>query len=307
MKSMAREMTRPNLPQDLTSYDFFKAVAILLMVIDHIGFYFFIDTDSNPEYNYFRVFGRMCVPIWFFLIGYARSRDLGLMIIAGAAALVICDVIIGRTVVPVNVLVSIIIVRLVIDYVMYYAQRGEVWLWCISAVLFVLMIPLSIFWEYGSLGILLAMFGYMVAHQGQDEDKQALTKKFMIFCIVVFALYQQPYFGFTNTQFIIMAAGSGLAFYVLLSFESKTYPGLTQAFPRPLTLFIQFCGRHTLGIYVVHLLVFKITALMIGMDGYHLFQPDFFGELGEVMSGESASVSVSVSVPIEGDGHAYLE
>ena len=71
-----------NLPRDLTSYDFLKAVAVLLMVIDHVGFYFY------PDQQWFRVFGRLCVPIWFFLIGYARSRDLSLYLWGGMILLV---------------------------------------------------------------------------------------------------------------------------------------------------------------------------------------------------------------------------
>ena len=46
------------------SHDWLKAIAITLMVVDHIGVYFF------PEEYLFRFVGRFSFPIFFFLIGY---------------------------------------------------------------------------------------------------------------------------------------------------------------------------------------------------------------------------------------------
>lgn len=244
------------------------------MIVDHVGAYFFPDTDI------FRVFGRMCVPIWFFLIGYAQSRDLGSLIIGGALILVVSDIVVGRQIFAVNILVSIIIVRFVLDYTMAIVQKGTLWLVAMCAILVVLLLPLSIFWEYGTLGILIAMFGYMVRHQGADKDKQEQTFGFLMFCIFVFVVYQQLLFDFSQTHLIIMTLGVTLSFFLVLNFKSATYPNLTEKLPVTATAFFQICGRRTLEIYVIHLMVFKITALSMGMEGYNLFQPDLFGNLG---------------------------
>ena len=45
------------LPANITSYDLFKALALVLMLADHIGYYFYDDVD------WWRVAGRICVPI----------------------------------------------------------------------------------------------------------------------------------------------------------------------------------------------------------------------------------------------------
>ncbi len=45
------------LPRDLTSYDLLKTLAVILMIIDHVGHHFF------PDEMWFRVVGRLCVPI----------------------------------------------------------------------------------------------------------------------------------------------------------------------------------------------------------------------------------------------------
>jgi uncharacterized membrane protein YcfT len=273
-KEFIFKMAKRPLPQDLTSYDFLKTLAIILMIIDHVGTYFF------PDAAWFRVFGRMCVPIWFFLIGYANSRDLGPMIIAGALVLIVSDLVIGRTIFALNILVSIIIVRLVLDYIMAIVRTGTFRLVAVCIILVALLFPLSIFWEYGTMGVMIAMLGYMVRHQGSDIDKKERTFGYLMFCIFVFVVYQQLLFDFNQLPLAIMTIGATLSFFLVVNFKSATFPKLTEKLPVVVTGFLRICGRHTLEIYVLHLLLFKITALSIGMEGYNLFQPDLFGELG---------------------------
>ena len=48
--------------------DWLKTAAIILVVVDHIG-YFFIEDD-----HWWSVFGRLAAPTFFFLLGYAQTR-----------------------------------------------------------------------------------------------------------------------------------------------------------------------------------------------------------------------------------------
>jgi len=80
---------RSHLPDTVTSYDVWKTLAVLLMIIDHIGAYFL------PDEQGLRILGRLCVPIWFFLVGYAQSRDLSWRLWAGVAILSISNYIGG--------------------------------------------------------------------------------------------------------------------------------------------------------------------------------------------------------------------
>lgn len=52
---------RPNI------YDYLKVIALISMIIDHIGFFFF------PEYEFLRVIGRLAFPLFLFLVGYNWS------------------------------------------------------------------------------------------------------------------------------------------------------------------------------------------------------------------------------------------
>ena len=69
------------LPKDLTSHDLLKAFAVIIMVIDHAGYYFF------PDQEWWRAIGRIGFPIWFFLVGHARGRVISRKLIIGAGLL----------------------------------------------------------------------------------------------------------------------------------------------------------------------------------------------------------------------------
>ena len=71
MKKLENYIKRPNL------YDYLKVIALITMLIDHIGYYVF------PEYNFLRVIWRVSFPIFLFLVwfswSYKRRRDIPLL------------------------------------------------------------------------------------------------------------------------------------------------------------------------------------------------------------------------------------
>ena len=109
---------RSHLPDTVTSYDVWKTLAVLLMIIDHIGAYFL------PDEQGLRILGRLCVPIWFFLVGYAQSRDLSWRLWAGVAILSISNYIGGQPIFPLTILATIIFIRLILDRFMVMSMRS---------------------------------------------------------------------------------------------------------------------------------------------------------------------------------------
>ncbi len=146
-------MSLPHLSRNLTSYDLLKSFAVLLMLVDHVGYYF------APDEAWLRVAGRFCVPVWFFLIGYARSRDLSPRLWVGAAILVIASGVTGMGFFPFNMLVTIIILRLGLDAVMAGTQQSRQALWQIGVLFLALTFITAYAFEYGTLAFVMAMFG----------------------------------------------------------------------------------------------------------------------------------------------------
>ncbi|NCC22061.1 MAG: hypothetical protein EOM26_06315 [Alphaproteobacteria bacterium] len=246
------------LPKELTSYDFIKAYAVLLMIVDHVGYYFY------PDEDWLRVIGRLCVPVWFFLIGYARSRDMSERLWIGAAILVVADIIVGIEVFPLNILATMLFIRLVIDRVMASAVKNYEVLFGIGFMLFFLSIPTSFLLDYGVSGVLFAMFGWFMRNRDQVKySMRGIVESFvLVFCVGAWSFYQIFAFQFDQLHASALVAGIAAVCGVLFFFRPVVYPGLTHVMPAPVVWSLQILGRRTLEIYVAHLVLFKFWAIL---------------------------------------------
>lgn len=271
-------MPLPPVSRPITTIDLFKTAAVILMVIDHLGFHFFVEslspiTEGDPNL-WFRVIGRACVPIWFFLIGYANTRAIGWPLVIGAAVLVVANLVTGMFVFPLNVLFSMMFIRLILNPVARLAFGSFEGLIAVLGLSLIFLYP-SVFWtEYGTLGLLIALMGYAVRHGDQKTGLFAYTRFRPIFLwgiVAIMAVSQlQIFTNFSAFQFWVMAAGLACVSALLFHVPFTTYPDLTKRLPPLITHIIQFMGRRTLEIYVVHLTLFKIIALVFGL-GYPIY------------------------------------
>lgn len=261
-------MTKTNLPTDITTYDLLKSFAVVIMIIDHIGAYFF------PDLLWWRAVGRIGFPIWFFLVGYARGRDLPLKLLICIGLLLLGDIITGRTIFPLSALVTIALIRIMIDPLMAHLGRGPEKLWPASVALFLIVLPSSVFCEYGTQALITAIFGYLVRHREEVKDEK-LIFNYMLFAFATFLILQYLSFGFSIPQFVVMGLGTYFIRSYLYNFNPRAHPELTQKMPGFVRWFLQLGGRRTLEIYVVHLLLFKAICLFWGFQGYDLFAWDW--------------------------------
>lgn len=251
----------------LTTYDLVKTLAIVLMLVDHIGYFFF------PDEMWFRVFGRACLPIWFFLIGYANSRDLAAPLWIGAALVWAGNITLGGAVFPLNILFTMIAIRLVIDYVADKMFNRWVWLVGGFALLALVSLPSAVAMEYGTSGLLLALFGYAMRHEEEVRLPRWALYVFSALALVLFAVIQNYLFGRMNADFgeaersatVILVGLSGL---MMACFSPLALPRLTEALPRFMTLILQVCGRFTMEIYVIHLILFRLASVLLDKPGH---------------------------------------
>jgi hypothetical protein len=258
-------MSTKTLTDKITSYDLLKTFAVIIMVVDHLGYYFFDDE------LWWRAVGRIGFPVWFFLVGHSTGRDLPTRLIVAACILQVVHSSVGLSFFPLNALFTIICIRLVMDPLMRFALQSRTRLWVLSIGLAVIAMPSYVLMEYGTLGLITAMFGYFVRHrQTINDDKLVIS--FMLFALLTFVFYQQVNFGFSLTQFTFMALGTAAVRYSLLNFKALGYPGLTARCPAALSMFFRLCGRRTLEIYVVHLVIFDAIGVIFDLSGMGLFR-----------------------------------
>lgn len=258
-------MSKP-LPPTLTSYDFLKATALLLMIIDHVGYYFF------PEHSWMRIMGRFSAPIWLFLIGYARSRDVGARMWIGAGILVLSNYVVGMALLPINILGTIILCRLALDPVMNFVKQRPQALYPVAIILFFATFATFAVVEYGSAAMLIVIAGYLVRNREELGYTNNQVIQFAGIAALLYSFIEIFTFLSYGPAFRIGIAVGLLGLLVFLTrFRPYEYPALTQKIPGPFAGLIRLAGRRTLEFYVLHLLVFKIAVLIMGTHDTALF------------------------------------
>lgn len=230
----------------ITSYDLMKAAAIVLMIVDHIGAYFF------PEQEWMRALGRLCVPIWFFLIGYAHSRHIPKDWIIGALILIASTWYLEDRIFYLNILVTMAIVRLTLDFFAPLFLKNLSFFALASVLCAALAFYTTGYTDYGTLGIPLAMLG-LAAREGR------ITLPHVVVIYLVFLVTQYFMFGFSGGPLWLFMAGLPLPLFACWRFR----PALLSQPPEITRFPLQFMGRRTLEIYVGHIILFQLLSLWI--------------------------------------------
>ncbi len=253
------------LPKELTSYDLLKSLALILMICDHIGHHFY------PDEMWWRVFGRMCLPIWFFLIGYANTTQLSKSLWIGAVIVAASAVVSGQYIFPVNILFTILILRhfrqmtILRTFHSLEAMRG---MFCI---LLFLYIPTQLVFEYGALAMLMALCGFIV--RNKERLQEHIEKKYLILfyssSFVFFFLALAIVFPYlTGDQSLFMMAGFAVIGLVLWNFKPVEFSKARTFMAGSFISIFQFMGRRTLEIYVVHIVLFRGVAMYLYPEQY---------------------------------------
>ena len=237
---------------EITTIDLLKAVAILTMVVDHIGYYFIADSD------WWRMVGRFSAPLWLFLIGYARSRDIPMRLIACAVLLVLVDAATMQPLLPINILLTIILTRLALPILTRPALLQQDNILVVLLLLACLGVPTWFSFEYGTIAFLFALFGYQV-RQGTANYVQ--LGSVIGVTVLVYALWQQLAFDFNTLQTWIIGIGTLGLMLGLLRFRSQPIPN-TADIP-VLSSLARLTGRYTLEFYTIHLVIFGVLAFWL--------------------------------------------
>ncbi len=224
------------------------------MIIDHIGYYFY------PDELWFRAVGRICVPIWLFLIGYARTRRIDVFLLGGAALLIAADAALMRSPLPLNILVTILLVRVSLNPLMRWIDNSDTKLLIATMVLCVLFPVTSVLIEYGTLALVFGISGYVV--RNGFGKMTAVPLLYAAFTVATFTVTQHHLFDFSMAQNMLIFAGSSAAMVALVRYLPQ-HPSITIQVSTPVQKTLRFLGTRTLEIYVVHLILFKIAVALL--------------------------------------------
>lgn len=254
-------------PQYVDNSDWLKAFAIVLVAVGHTG-YFFIDDAA-----WWSVFGRMAAPVFFFLMGYARSRTIPFHWIWLGVILTLLDSWnTGWEWVALNILFSMALIRLARPSVLSMLQRYGWVAFSIIVLGLLLLLPVAgKLFDYGAEGWLWALFGLCqrmyvdgrsFSSPHEALEKSELTRRGILqnwrlmrlpACLITVLVYiwqEQIEFEFSDSQFIVVAINVAILSCVLALFirgPSRCQP------VQPFSSSLKWLGRHTLEIYVIQL------------------------------------------------------
>lgn len=219
------------------------------MVIDHLGAYFF------PDIATFRIIGRLSAPIWLFLIGFAKSREISIEMIIGAFILAGTHTLAEGSPLPLCILVTIMLVRATLDGLMRFMNGSSQNLYIAVILLTVIgMFTVALF-EYGTAAYLAAVIGYFCRRRKLLPRSRLIA--IMLSCAAGYIFVQIFTFSFKSlTDGLIAGAGILAVFWLLLDFKPQIFPAI-QGIGAEI---LMFCGRQTLLIYVAHLAAFQLIA-----------------------------------------------
>jgi TraX protein len=234
----------------VTAYDYLKLFAIAYMAIDHLGAYFY------PDHMMFRALGRLSVPIWLFLIGYARSRRIDPPLIIGAIVLTLADYAVTHAFHALNILWSILIIRLTLTPLMRWVGTSENKLILVTALCFILTPVTRFHIDYGTIAYALAISGYLMRHGFEGEPRFPIG--YIAISLGLYGITQALNFNFYAPHYAVLWIG-GISLFYLLAVWFPRYAATSGTVPAPslpaLRTALSWIGHHTLTIYVGHLLV----------------------------------------------------
>lgn len=226
----------------ITSYDVLKTVAVITMIFDHVGLYLW------PEAEMLRVFGRLSAPLWFFLIGFARTRDVPFSWVFWLGIDLSVSAALGLEIKP-NVLLTLMLIRLSLDALaplLYPRSRFTMAFVMFCVVMMPLVQPLL---EYGSYAWLLAAVGYWIRRDGMTGITWMTAVLFGYFALQSFS------FGFNEAEILVFVGGMMCIAAAIIPFNPDASLRLQSA---TLAGIYRFCGQYSLIIFAVHLIILKI-------------------------------------------------
>ncbi|MFY9590006.1 TraX family protein [Rickettsia endosymbiont of Halotydeus destructor] len=232
--------------------DLLKVLAIIAMIIDHIGLYLY------PEMPVMRVIGRISMPIFCFFAGYNfHNKPKHKIIILGVLLQIYTDILFKQFLTT-NILIPIYLGQWYLYYFrnnlnnFFYSGYCHVvvlaMLWCVSWFLI----------DYGTVVIAIMVLGHIARHD-------PLNLRLCIFISLVISLLH-TITGFNlSDSYTILTIILSITIYILM---------ITRDFTQKTTINLKWLSRHTISIYCIHLAIIQFILIYIytaGLKNWWLF------------------------------------
>jgi len=238
---------RPNL------YDYLKILALLAMIIDHIGFFLY------PDLEVLRVIGRIAFPLFLFLVGWNHSFRFrpslwcrGILLQALMRGAVWFGV--REVWSPLNILLAIWWTRVLLWWL--HTQESPVLEWLVMFIALLFASQTQGVIDYGTLCIVFGLIGYLVRTWWWTMRSTLIIILWVLFQIV----FMNEYRWFWNQWLGLL-----IWIWVLLSGSMirMSYRNSTLLTHTPLDSWILRMSKHALELYVLQGIMLALLGTVI--------------------------------------------
>lgn len=236
---------------ELNNYDVFKIFAFVLMLIDHVGFFFF------PQVEMLRALGRISFPIYAILHGVITKNNVEhktnyLLLFLGLLINMVFFILFGKL-----IALDILIMFFLFDFIFVKIPKID---YKIIILLFILMAlnyysygVINNYIEYGLFVLLFMMVGKIFYKVGTN----IIENVFVLGVFITYFLTQIHFFGFNKLCSIVCGIGLIILFLSIYNFKFREYHNIDS------NKFLLFVSRYSLELYFVHYILFMLLFKII--------------------------------------------
>jgi len=239
-----------------SSHDTVKFLALMAMIIDHIGMYFL---PNMPE---LRVIGRIAMPLFLFLVGFTHNSEkktkynilfYGMLLYVFNYFLTVWNT--GNpleisAILPFNILITIFISRFALTYLekIIKSPANLVGLMMLSLTFYLFTTP---FFEYGTLAFLFAMAGKLIKTK---QFSSSINHLFITTSLLAYLAIQSWVFELLPRDIMAFLIITLAVLVLMYTYEFRKI-FITNIYVDSV---IKFVSRYSLQIYVAHVIAFKL-------------------------------------------------
>lgn len=221
----------------------FKILAFVLMLIDHLGFYFF-------QTSWFRTIGRLSFPIFAILhgISFKSTTSRTNLLIYGSLTAISSFIILNIPIFPLNILFAFFI------FDMFFEEISKLYYDNILVGIFLLFFGI-VFCSVFSFGLEYGLYALLFMIVGKNFSKIGTNIIDILFSLTTFISYifiQSTRFELTKWQVVFFVCGMLFIYLKMCRFKIREYYHLKS------NKILLFISRYSLELYFLHILVFSI-------------------------------------------------
>jgi hypothetical protein len=245
----------------INSHDLVKILAILTMVIDHVGLYFMYDNI------WMRVIGRMAAPLFFYLVGYPGSYKFKYQILTLGIALCLIKLFVSNNpslilnIFPLNILINFVLIKAILNRFDPAKMRSSS-LILLLAVLLLISDQTRMYIEYGSLGLSIAIGSRLINKRhpfGKPWIIISTTAHFLLEMNALLLTRPAVPVQVIHMAVLLLALIFALSLLLFLKYKLRTFT-VNSNWLRTIAIYV---SRYSLQIYFFHLAAFQIVHSII--------------------------------------------